>query len=329
MTFFKRALGYAMALKVVWQRLSSGYGPGQPVFNRLSARSVVLPAHDKPPSTGGSGFALRGLAVALMVVFSPAGVSGLTVDLGPMGHINWESAEVVAHGVAKAAQEWSQKQALEAARFNLFSGLKTVRILGSLTVADVVKNDLPKIEELIAIISAVPLALQKEQSGDSLKVTLSLSMRGAFSQLMLPAEIQQIEAIKLLKAKLHKDSGVTTESKVSQGSSRHTGLIVDALGLDLQPALVVRVMDENGELLYGPGFSSRDYAVSWGVVGYASGTTVDEKRLGMAPLRVEALRVAGAGRSDLTISNSAADEIRGLPEHVSFLRECRIVIWVD
>ncbi len=329
MTFFKRAPVFAMALKAVWQRLSSGYDPGQLVFNRLSARPVVLPAHGKPRFSGGSGSALMGLALALMVVLAPSGASGLTVVLGPMGHINWERAEVVAHGVAHAAQEWSQKQALEAARFNLFSGLKTIRILGSLTVADVVKNDLPKIEELIAIISAVPLTLQKEQSGDSLTVTLSLSMRGAFSQLMLPAEIEKIEAVKPLEAKLYKDSGATTESKVSQGSSRHTGLIVDALGLDLQPALVVRVMDENGELLYGPGFTSRDYAVSWGVVGYASGTAVDQKRLGATPLRVEALRVAGAGRSDLTISNSAADEIRGLPEHVSFLRECRIVIWVD
>ena len=326
MTFFKRAPAFAMALKVVCQR---GYNPRQPVFNRPSVWPVFLPARGKPRSTGGSGFALMGLALALIVVLAPSGASGLTVVLGPMGHINWESAEVVAHGVAKAAQEWSQKQALEAARFNLFSGLKTVRILGSLTVADVVKNDLPKIEELIAIISAVPLTLQKEQSGDSLTVTLSLSMRGAFSQLMLPAEIEKIEAVKPLEAKLYKDSGATTESKVSQGSSRHTGLIVDALGLDLQPALVVRVMDENGELLYGPGFSSRDYAVSWGVVGYASGTAVDQKRLGAAPLRVAALRVAGAGRSDVTISNSAADEIRGLPEHVSFLRECRIVIWVD
>ena len=48
-----------------------------------------------------------------------------------------------------------------------------------------------------------------------------------------------------------------------------TGVIIDARGLKARPAMAPRILDQNGNAIYGPGKYSRKYAVENGVVGYS------------------------------------------------------------
>ena len=48
-----------------------------------------------------------------------------------------------------------------------------------------------------------------------------------------------------------------------------TGLIVDARGLGLRPAMSPKIVDQNGGVVYGPGNFTREFAVKFGVAGYS------------------------------------------------------------
>ena len=48
-----------------------------------------------------------------------------------------------------------------------------------------------------------------------------------------------------------------------------TGLIIDARGLGLRPAMSPKILDQNGSTVYGPGNFTREFAVKFGVAGYS------------------------------------------------------------
>lgn len=107
-----------------------------------------------------------------------------------------------------------------------------------------------------------------------------------------------------------------------------TGLVVDARGLKLAPALAVRILDEGGKELYGPGRLGEAGRKAGGTVAYAPDLEAARKgspaRTGEHPLVVKAIRVQG---SDVVLSNADAAALAG--KDLSFLADARVVILVD
>ena len=97
-------------------------------------------------------------------------------------------------------------------------------------------------------------------------------------------------------------------------SEPYTGLILDATGIDAQPALVPVVVDELGDVVYGPAFVSREFAVSRGMCAFSASleSARDDRRVGPHPLVIKALRTASSGATDLVISTADAGTIAKL-----------------
>ncbi len=118
-----------------------------------------------------------------------------------------------------------------------------------------------------------------------------------------------------------KDEKVTLKS---DGEKKNTGLVVDARGLDVTPALAPRLIDEAGKPVYAADCLSDEARKAAGVAGYAK--TLDEakknlQRLGDKPLVLKAAKAQG---TDLVLS---AEEIKKLSEaNNSYLAEGRVVI---
>ncbi len=102
-----------------------------------------------------------------------------------------------------------------------------------------------------------------------------------------------------------------------------TGLILDARGLDIAPALAPRILDESGRELYGPATIAAGARQGSGAA-YArdldAARTGLRERVGERPLVVKAVRAAGA---DAVVRGSDADLLRSGPR---FLAEGRVVI---
>jgi hypothetical protein len=114
-------------------------------------------------------------------------------------------------------------------------------------------------------------------------------------------------------------------------STQYTGLIIDARGLDLKPAMAPKILVE-GELLelYGSGFAEQKADLTNGFAGYA-GTihkaNAMKERIGENPLIVKA--TVAVNVTDVVISREDAIEIANALKSYDFFKERRVVIVVN
>jgi hypothetical protein len=111
----------------------------------------------------------------------------------------------------------------------------------------------------------------------------------------------------------------------------YTGLIVDARGLGVKPAMAPKVLNEDGKEVYGSAWINRDYAVREGMVGYLKDPAAAQAnpRVTDKPLTVKAQKVSGDARVNLVISNADAATLQSASQNLSMLEKCRVIILVD
>ncbi len=111
----------------------------------------------------------------------------------------------------------------------------------------------------------------------------------------------------------------------------YTGLIIDARGLGVRPALAPKILDEEGREVYGSGDIQREYALQYGIVGYEKdlNRARANERVKNNPLIIRAIGVKGANKTDVVISKRDADLIRAAAQNLNFLEQCKVMIVLD
>ena len=106
-----------------------------------------------------------------------------------------------------------------------------------------------------------------------------------------------------------------------------TGLVIDARGLKLIPALAPRVVDEAGKEVYGPSQIEPEILKSTGMVAYFLNLDSAKKNAKVTdnPVVVKAVKLLENGKSDLVVSKDDAAKITGAP----VLKKGRVVVVVD
>ena len=114
-------------------------------------------------------------------------------------------------------------------------------------------------------------------------------------------------------------------------SQAYTGLIIDARGTGIQPALSPKVYDPQDREVYGSAYVSREFAVSQGMAGYVksieAASATDRVRGNPAVIKAE--QAVGANKADVVISQADADALRAIAQQQTFLREARVMIVLD
>ena len=110
-----------------------------------------------------------------------------------------------------------------------------------------------------------------------------------------------------------------------------TGLIVDARGLGIRPAMSPKVLDQSGGAVYGPGNFTREYAVKFGVAGYSKdlAKAQQDPRVVGNPRVIKGVGVQGNNKTDVVIANSDAFKIRNADQGGQFLSNCKVMILLD
>ena len=110
-----------------------------------------------------------------------------------------------------------------------------------------------------------------------------------------------------------------------------SGLIIDARGLKARPAMAPRILDQNGNAVYGPGKYDRKYAVSNGVAGYSKTLEAAQKdpRVSGNPLVIKGVAISGTNRTDIVVSNSDVSRIDVADRNGNILKDCRVLILLD
>jgi hypothetical protein len=111
-----------------------------------------------------------------------------------------------------------------------------------------------------------------------------------------------------------------------QGAAKTTGLVIDARGLKVVPALSPRVLDPDGKVVYAAGALAPDAKGKTTVAGYFEKLEKAQAsdRVGQSPRLVKAVKADGA---DLVIAADDAAQIRA--ENDAYLAEGRVAIVAD
>ncbi len=292
--------------------------------------------------------AIKGISITAMVctAFITVSVAGHCGELLPLieqktnGRINWTLGIIQAVGIGKPDETGSAQQldanikalyhAKKNARRHLISIVRNIRIDSQrdvATIADTNYSISAKINEMVFKTPEIE-KLRKYRADGTVEVHMQMGLYGGLSQLVLPREIQQIESVKPVR-KVRKSS--IQPAGESFAPETFTGLVIDARGIVLKPALVPRLLDENGQEVFGAAFVSREFAVQRGTGVYSVDIKAsrNNQRVGHHPLIVKGLRTSEPGHSDIIISNTNAAKLLSSSEHLLFLKECRVLIVVD
>jgi len=259
---------------------------------------------------------------------------GLLEEKEP-GVIDWAKGIVQAKGIsapikkdAGNSQTNSPKALSEAkndARRKLLKTVKRVKIDSKRSVGDMAdknKTIMAQIKEMVYDAKELE-KIRKYMSDGSVEVLLQMKLYGGFSQLILPKEIRQIEAIKQIKPGANSGADNTNSA-----SERYTGLLVDARKIEAKPALVLKILDENLEEVFGPAYVSREFVVQQGMAAYYTDmqSAKADPRVANYPLIVKALRTDWPSRCDIVISNTDASKLKSASHHLQFLKESRVIV---
>ncbi len=260
-------------------------------------------------------------------------------QIQPSGIINWTKGFIQAKGKRTPSEKHNDKSlehqeiiktAKLAAMKKLLEISKQVRIDTKSLVGDIAAENSPVMTRIEEMVRKANIVKQEFLSDGTVEITMQMSLYGGFIQLVLPREIKQLESIKQKSDKKNLQPVYAKKSKtdLKLKSSILTGLIVDTRGLKLQPSLYLKICDEGNQEVFGSAFASRDFAVQRGMQGYHKGikSAETDQRVNTNPLTVKGLRVNSKG---LVISNSDASRLRSAVEHLTFLKECRVIIVID
>ena len=246
------------------------------------------------------------------------------IEITSYGEINWERGLIRATGSStklSSDQEAPSNIAVNslaltrAAKINAMRNalelIKTIRVDSSshveesMTSSEYVRN---KIHETIRKSQIVE---KSHRSEETLDLVIELSMSRPFIETIIG------------------DTGGLAVATV--GSELHSGMIIDASGLDANPALSPRILDENRREIYGASYIKRDYFSSKGIVSYRSALedARNSSRAGNDPIIIKALRTSGTGKSDLIISNADASRLKANSPNLSYLEKGNVVIVID
>lgn len=257
----------------------------------------------------------------------------------PGGIINWSQGYIQAKGTRNPPEKNHDKSlenqaiiktASLAAIKRLFEVAKQVRIYDDVLVGNIATENSPVMTQIEEMTRKAAIVKQEFLSDGTVEITIQMSLYGGFSQLILPRDLKQLETVKQAPAKTSPQSVSETIPQTGPNAADDilTGLVVDTRGLKIQPSLYVTIYDENHQEVYGSAFASREFAVQRGMVGFMKEvqTAATNPRVGKNPLIVKGLRINHKG---LVISNADASRLKGAVEHLTFLKECRVLVVMD
>lgn len=265
----------------------------------------------------GAGIASAQLVGTVKDVIEPTGTSG---------KVDWTTGVITAVGIgappaqpanAAQARAMAERAAQVVAYRNLLEAVKGVRVDSTTTVENfMVTSDVIK-TQVSGIIQGATVMDKKYMSDGSVEVTVGMKLSGALAEALLP-----------------KGMGTPPTTALTPGAAAgqvYTGLIVDARGLGIRPAMAPKILNEDGKEVYGSAWINRDWAVREGMVGYLKDPAAAQAnpRVTDKPLLVKAVKVSGDARVDTVISNADAATLQSATQNLSMLEKCRVIILVD
>jgi hypothetical protein len=126
-------------------------------------------------------------------------------------------------------------------------------------------------------------------------------------------------------------SPARAEENLDLKKLEYTGLIIDARKLGLRPALVPKILNEKGELVYSSQSVGQQDIVRMGLVGYAKdvNAAARNQRVTADPVVVTGISATGEKKTDVVISNRDAQIVLTTAPYTGYLKNGRVMVVYD
>ncbi len=266
---------------------------------------------------------------ALFVIFLAVAVfaqdQGEAVQNVAGGAIDWTDQVVMATGIGTPNPKLSPAQqrtsALTAARIDAYRRLMEIVKGVNLTAETVVNNSMVESDVIRVTVEGTlrgfrTVGAPRYMDDGTVELDVEVALSGKILGALLPPTGS-------------KQDEMESEEIPSDPSGSYTGMVVDCRGLHVQYALSPRLLDENGEEVYGPDWVDRDIAEDKGIAQYGADESAFASRVGDNPLKVDGLRAAGTNNCDVVISDADAVVLTSTRDNLLFMDECRVAFLVD
>lgn len=267
---------------------------------------------------------LKILKIASIALALPMLAQAQIQSFAGKGQVDWGTKTITATGIgapnpampAVTARPMAIRAARQVALRNALEIVKGIQMNSTTTVENfMITSDVIK-TQVSGFIQTFEESEPKYLSDKTIEITVTIPFDKGLNESLMPKEIPN-------KPRAHKAK--------SKGKA-FTGLIIDARGMKVLPAIAPKVVDENGKEIYGSAYVTREFAKKWGMAGYAKSPEQAAKmkdRIGANPGIIKAVNVSGAAKTDIVISKADADDVKAAASTQKFLSDCRVIIVVD
>lgn len=281
--------------------------------------------------------------LVLWMVFVPS-LGTAQLSPGPAdkieGGVNWTAQVITATGLGVPppnAVSAAQGRALAItaatvlARAALLENMKGVVIEGQTTVQNAMVSSSVVQQRVSGMIRGAQVVNTRELPDGSVEVTVGMPATGEFADLLIPRvprPITPMPAPAPLGRPAPAPPGVGPRPSPAVV---YTGLVIDARGLGVKPAMAPKIVSEGGQEVYGFSVVDRNWVIQQGMAGYSKDLVSAQAhdRVTDRPITLKALAVAGANKTDVVIANSDAELLLASGQHLAFLEKARVMLVVD
>jgi len=265
----------------------------------------------------------RPWAFGLLVVAATAQAGDEIVEqdvLQGKGKINWTDKTITARGSGApnkkaaspaAARLGAERAAKLDAYRNILETLKGVQVSSKKAGKDVLApaEISTQVEGILRGAQVVDTVYYSDLSVD---VVLRMPLDGALTDALVPKPAKRTQV-------------------PAQGALKNTGLVINAKGLHVVPAIAPRVIDEKKNEVYGVEFVSEKSMSETGIAGYVKDLDAARKhdRVKDNPLVIKAIETDKGTKTDIVISNADADKLRDPASNQQYLADGKVLIVVD
>lgn len=265
--------------------------------------------------------------IACLLGLGALGASAQIQTIPGKGSIDWNARVITAIGIGApnpsmpevTARPMAIRAARDVALRNALELIKGVQMTSSTTVENfMVSSDVIR-SSVEGYVRKFDVSEPRYMSDKTIEVTVSIPLDEELAQTLLPSSVTGAPTGR---------SSVVPAAKYRNFS----GLIIDARGTGAIPALAPKILDETGKEIYGSAYVSREWAVKWGMAGYAKTpeqAAALKDRVGDQPGMIKAVKATGATKCDLVISAQDAAEVAAAAKSMKFLSDCRVIVLVD
>ena len=284
---------------------------------------------------------MRYILITVFYVTTLFAQDGFIGDVFDRGRIDYGNRTIQATGIgfipsnvinAGQARRSAMRIAKQDALRQLIEIVNGVNVTSETTISGAMFDDMIKTQVQGAIRGARRVGQPTYLSDTSVEVVYEVSMNDISLVLLPMAEKAPTLTYDAVSGSAPGSGALTQDQTTTPPTSGGvTGIIIDASGLGLRPAMSPRILDQNGSVLYGPSQYSRDYAASNGVVGYAKSLeqAKSDIRVQGNPLVLRASSASGSASADVIISNADGGALASADATAGLLKNCRVMFVLD